>query len=86
MNIVLWMLVGAVAGWAAYAYIGYNEARGMPVSILIGAFGGFIGGNIVAPMFSAGPSPELLPALLFAAAAAVAFLYAGNLIHKRWGV
>jgi hypothetical protein len=69
--------------------MGFNEDRGMPVSIAIGAAGGLFGGKIVAPMFAAAsavPAGFSVSALLFAAAVAAAFLYAGNFVHDRWGV
>ena len=89
MNIVMWMLTGSVLGWIAYSYLNFNEQRGVVVSIVIGALGGFIGGKVIAPMFIAGvlaPGDFSAPALFFAAAVAAAFLAAGNLIYKRWGV
>lgn len=89
MNIAMWMLIGSGLGWAAFSYFGFNEHRGAVVSMIIGALGGFVGGHVVAPMFTAGaltPGEFSAPALLFAGAVAIAFVAAGNLIHKRWGV
>jgi hypothetical protein len=59
------------------------------VSIVIGALGGFIGGKMIAPMFTAvalAPGDFSAPALLYAAAVAAAFLAVGNLVYRRWGV
>jgi uncharacterized membrane protein YeaQ/YmgE (transglycosylase-associated protein family) len=88
MNIAIWMLAGAILGWVGYSFLGFNEARGKLVSIIIGAVGGFFGGQMVAPMFTAAavPSDFSLSALFFAAAVAAAFLALGNLVHRRWGV
>lgn len=89
MNVAMWMLIGSALGWVAFSYFHFNADRGAAVSIIIGALGGFVGGHVVAPMFTAGalaPGEFSLPALLFAAAIATAFVAAGNLIHKRWGV
>ncbi|HVC10262.1 MAG TPA: hypothetical protein VNE59_01375 [Burkholderiales bacterium] len=89
MNIIMWMLTGGVAGWVGFALLGYNEQRGMVVSIIIGLAGGIIGGKVIAPMFTAAaavPGNFSLSALLFAAAIATAFLVVGNLVYKRWGV
>lgn len=89
MNIAIWMAAGGLLGWLAYTYLEYNEARGMMISVIIGVAGGFLGGNIIAPMVS-GPSPVpgdfSVSALLFAAAAAAALLFAGDQIEKRWSV
>ena len=89
MDIVTWILAGGILGWIGYAYLGYNEERGMMVSILIGSAGGFLGGKLIAPMFSAAPAASGgsgAAALIFAAACAAGFVLLGNMVHKRWGV
>lgn len=88
MNIVMCILVGALLGWAGYAFLRFNATRGKMVSILIGAAGGFLGGQMLAPMFVAVPvTGDLsLPALIYAAGLATAFLAVGNLVSNRWGV
>jgi len=89
MNIVLLMLTGGFVGWVGYSFMGFNQARGMRVSLFIGAAGGFIGGKMVAPMFAAAeavPADFSSPALFFAAVIAAAFLAAGNLAYNLWGV
>ena len=88
MNIVVWMLAGATLGWAAYLFLGFNEARGRAFSIVVAAIGGYFGGQVVAPLFTAAalPGDFSLSALLFAAAVAAAFLAVGDLVGKRWGV
>jgi len=89
MNIVVWMLAGGMLGWVGFKFAGFNEERGMVVSIIIGAVGGFLGGNMIAPMFTAAetvPGAFSVSALFFAAAVAAAALAAGNLVYKRWGM
>ena len=89
MNIVVWMLAGGMLGWVGFKFAGFNEERGMVVSIIIGAVGGFFGGKLIAPMFTAAaavPEAFSLSALFFAAAVAAAALAAGNLVYKRWGM
>jgi uncharacterized membrane protein YeaQ/YmgE (transglycosylase-associated protein family) len=89
VNIALWILAGGALGWLGYALIGYNEERGVVLSIIIGAAGGFFGGKVIAPALSAAataPDAFNMPALFFAAAFAAAFLFLGNVSHKRWGL
>jgi uncharacterized membrane protein YeaQ/YmgE (transglycosylase-associated protein family) len=89
LNIALWVLAGGILGWVGYKFLGVNGGRRVITAIVIGAVGGFCGGSIIAPMFT---TPAAVPAdfssfaLFFAAMAAAAFLFAGNLIHDRWGV
>ena len=53
MNIVMWMLAGAILGWIGFTYLRFNEGRGMMISVIIGAVGGLVGGNMIAPLFTA---------------------------------
>lgn len=89
MNIVMWILAGGALGWAAFTLLGFNEDRGTIVSIVIGAIGGLIGGQILAPMFSSSPivSGDFnIQALFIAAISASACLAIGNMIEQRFGV
>ena len=88
MNIALWILAGGILGWVGYAFLGFNAERAKFVPILIGAVGGFFGGKVIAPMFTAVAMPVnfSMVALLFAVAIAAAFLAASNFLYNRWGV
>lgn len=87
MNVILWILAGGILGWVAYSFLGFNRAQGALVSMIIGAAGGLLGGNSIAPIFTAAPTLAgdfSSSALVFAAAAAAALLAAGNLAYNRW--
>jgi uncharacterized membrane protein YeaQ/YmgE (transglycosylase-associated protein family) len=88
VNIALWILAGGILGWVGYAFLGYNADRAKIVPILIGAAGGFFGGKVVAPLFTAVAVPAnfSMAALVFATIVAAAFLAAGNFVYNRWGV
>jgi uncharacterized membrane protein YeaQ/YmgE (transglycosylase-associated protein family) len=89
MNIVVFMLAGAVLGWIGISFLRFNEMRGTLVSMVIGTVGGLFGGKIIAPMFTAAaavPADFSSSALMFAVALAAAFLAIGNLVHERYGV
>jgi uncharacterized membrane protein YeaQ/YmgE (transglycosylase-associated protein family) len=89
VNIALWILAGGALGWLGYAAIGYNEERGLVITVIIGAVGGFFGGKVIAPALSAAataPDAFNTTALFFAAAFAAGFLFLSNVSHKRWGL
>jgi len=89
MDIMIWALAGGILGWAGYAFLGFNEGRGRNVSIIIGAVGGVLGGEMIAPMFTAGTVVAAgfnSASLLYASVVAAVFLVAGNMVYKKWGV
>lgn len=71
MNLVLWIIAGGLLGWASYEIMGANRRRGVKVSIVIGAVGGFLGGHFLPPMLGATPT-MLSDFSLFALVAAMA--------------
>lgn len=89
MNIALWLIAGALAGWIGYTVVRANKERGMMVSVLIGSVGAFFGGNVLAPMIGAAagtPNVLNLYSLVVASASAAACLAIGNLLSDRYGV
>ena len=89
MDIVIWTLAGGGLGWAAFTLFRINEERGTVASIIIGALGGVIGGQLLAPMMSSAPvvSGDFnIQALFIAAVSASACLAIGNMIERRFGV
>lgn len=89
MNIAMWVLAGGVLGWIGYAALKVNEGRGMVVSIIIGAIGGFAGGNVLAPMLGAvveTPNDFSLFSMTIALASTAGCLALGDLVYKRFRV
>jgi len=89
MEILFWGGAGAVLGWMSYAFLGFNEARGLTVSIAIGAVGALVGAKGLAPMFvtTAAPLDGLsMPFLMFGLGTAVICLVLGNMLHRRWQI
>jgi uncharacterized membrane protein YeaQ/YmgE (transglycosylase-associated protein family) len=89
MNMIIWALAGGTLGWAGYTFLGYNEGRGRNVSVIIGAVGGVLGGEFIAPMFTAGTvvvGAFNSSGLVYAGVVAAIFLAVGNLLYTRWGV
>jgi len=89
MNIVLWILAGSALGWAAFTLLGINERRGKVASMIIGAIGGILGGQMLAPLVSSAPilSGDFnIQALFIAAFTASGCLVIGNMIENRFGV
>lgn len=89
MNTIMWILAGAGIGWAAFAVAGLSENRGKIMSMVVGAVGGIVGGQLLAPLVTSSAAVAgdfSLPALFIAALAATACLVVGNVIENRFGV
>lgn len=89
MNISLWIIGGGAIGWVGFAIFHINAQRGLMASVGTGAFGGLLGGMLVAPMLGAvvETGNALHPfSLVVALAVATASLIISNMISKRFGV
>lgn len=89
MNIAIWVVVGGMLGWMGYTVLRFNEERGVMISIIIGAVGGFFGGNVLAPMLGAVADAQNtfnLFSMGVALASAAGCLAIGNLLSSRYGV
>ena len=87
METLVWLVAGSLIGWLSFSYLGFNEARGVAVTMVIGAVGALIGGKVIAPMFTAATDAggRLQPdALLFALGGAIGGLVLGDMLHRRW--
>jgi len=47
MNIILWIIFGALAGWIASIIMGTDKQQGALMNIVVGIIGAFIGGFLM---------------------------------------
>ncbi|MBZ0283869.1 MAG: GlsB/YeaQ/YmgE family stress response membrane protein [Anaerolineae bacterium] len=47
VNIIVWIIVGAIAGWLASIVMKTNHQQGLIQDIVVGIIGGFLGGIIL---------------------------------------
>jgi uncharacterized membrane protein YeaQ/YmgE (transglycosylase-associated protein family) len=47
MNILAWLVVGALAGWLASMAMGTNRSQGLLMDIVVGIIGALIGGFVL---------------------------------------
>jgi len=88
MTLLACILIGAAIGWAGLVVLAMNDARGVVPAALIGATGGFVGGQFVAPAIGASAvvSGDIgFGTLIVAAICAVASVVAGNLAQDHLG-
>lgn len=47
LNLLVWLIVGAIAGWLASMVMGTNAQQGLGLDIVVGIVGGLIGGFVL---------------------------------------
>jgi uncharacterized membrane protein YeaQ/YmgE (transglycosylase-associated protein family) len=77
MNLILWLIAGAVIGYIASRIMGTNSQQGLLLDIVVGVVGAFLAGWFLTPLFGIGTINQndfSLPALLVSLLGAVLLL------------
>ncbi len=82
MNILLWIIFGALAGWIASLVMGTDPQMGLIGNIVVGIVGAFIGGFIMNALGESGVSGFNLPSLIVAIIGAIVLLFVLKLVRK----
>jgi len=73
VNFILWLIIGALAGWIASMIMKTNAQQGLLLDIIVGIIGAFIGGFVVS-FFGIDPDSNLIISLITAVVGAVILL------------
>ena len=82
MNIILWILFGALAGWIASIIVGKNAQMGALANIIVGIVGAGLGGWLAEALGMGGVDGFNLWSLIVAAAGAALLLVIINLVRR----
>jgi uncharacterized membrane protein YeaQ/YmgE (transglycosylase-associated protein family) len=88
INFILWIIAGALIGWAASIIMRTNNRQGLIADIIVGIVGAFVGGYFLSPMFNVGTINEgdfSIPALLVSLGGAVILLAISKLFRNIGG-
>lgn len=80
MNIILWIILGAAAGWIADMIM--TSDHGLFEDIVLGVIGAFVGGFILNFFGQSGVTGFNIYSLIVAVIGAVVLIFLGRLIHK----
>jgi uncharacterized membrane protein YeaQ/YmgE (transglycosylase-associated protein family) len=83
MEIIAWIVFGALAGWIASMIMGTNAEQGALGNIIIGIIGAFIGGFIIQTLTGSDVSGFNFVSLLTAILGAVILLAIVRMFRKR---
>jgi len=81
MNIIVWILFGAIAGWIASIIMGRNAQMGALANIVVGIVGAIIGGLLMSGFGSAGVTGFNLYSMFVAVIGAVVLLFVAGLFR-----
>lgn len=83
MDLIVWILFGALAGWIASMIAGTDAQQGAIGNIVIGVLGAIVGGALMNMLGGSGVSGFNLSSLLVAIIGAVLLLYLFKAVAHR---
>lgn len=83
MNILLWIVFGALAGWIASLIMGTNRQQGCLMDIVVGVVGAFLGGLVFSLFGGQGVTGFNIYSLLVAVLGAVVLLWIVGAVRRR---
>lgn len=82
INIIVWIVFGALAGWIASIITGKNRKMGGLANVVVGVIGAFLGGAIMNFLGYQGVTGFNLWSLLVAIGGAVVLIWLVGLIRR----
>ncbi len=86
MNLIIWLIAGAVIGWLASKIMGTNSQQGLILDIVVGGVGALLAGWFLTPLFGIATINQndfSLPALLVSLLGAIILLAIVRLVRRR---
>ena len=81
MNIILWIIFGAIAGWLASVITG--SGHGIVWDIILGIIGALLGGFIMNALGSPGVTGFNLYSFIVAIIGAIIIIWIGRMFHRN---
>ena len=85
MNIIIWLVVGGLIGWAASMVMKTNDSQGLILNVVVGVVGAALAGWFISPLIGVGTINQdnfSLPALIVSFIGAVILLAIVNLVRR----
>ena len=82
MNIILWIIFGALAGWIASLVMKTNREQGFVLDLVVGVVGAFVGGLIFSLFGAQGVTGFNFPSLLVAILGAIVLLWIVKAVRR----
>jgi uncharacterized membrane protein YeaQ/YmgE (transglycosylase-associated protein family) len=85
MNLIIWLIAGAVIGWVASNIMRTNRRQGLVLDIVVGVVGAFVAGYFLGPYFGIATINQRdfsIPSLLLSLGGAVILLAIVNVLRR----
>lgn len=82
MNLLVFIIFGALVGWIASMIMGRNAQQGAIGNIIVGILGAFLGGFIMSAIGSSGVNGFDIRSFLVALMGAVVLLFLYNMVRR----
>src|SRR4026209_1156076 len=82
MNIILWIVFGAIAGWIASMIMGKDAQMGALANIVVGIVGALIGGFLMNAFGAQGVTGFNLTSMIVSVLGAVVLLFLVGLVRR----
>jgi uncharacterized membrane protein YeaQ/YmgE (transglycosylase-associated protein family) len=85
INLIVWIVLGGIIGWAASLVMRNDAKQGMLLNIIVGIVGAFLGGLLLSPLLGLGTMTRddfSLSALFIAFLGSLILLAVVNLIRR----
>jgi uncharacterized membrane protein YeaQ/YmgE (transglycosylase-associated protein family) len=84
MNLIIYLIAGAIVGYIASRIMRTNSQQGLLLDIVVGIVGAFVAGWFLSPIFGVGTINDAvtLPTMLVTLGGAVLLLFVVNLFRR----
>ena len=85
MNIIIYLIAGAIVGYIASMIMRTNSQQGLLLDIIVGVVGAFLAGYLISPLLGVGTinNAITLPNLLVSLVGAVILLWVYKMVARR---
>ena len=85
MNLIIYLIVGAVVGYIASRIMRTNSQQGLLLDIVVGVVGAFLAGALISPLLGVGTINDAitLPTLLVTLLGSILLLWLYKMVARR---
>jgi len=85
MNLIIYLIAGAIVGYLASRIMRTNSQQGLLIDIVVGVIGAFVAGYFISPLLGVGTINDAvsIPTMLVTLLGSIALLWIVKLVRRR---